>query len=271
MKYLLIPVLFLLSFSFTSACSFGPGADRAQPLESNISKYPTIIVATVTKVVQHEQSAGRTYEFTIAKTLKGEHQAVRKISTPGHSCGSWYEEGRVGVFFLHEDATTIQEGNPQYYYKSIEEALDAGNNAFEIATESTKPKDCTKEFKPVCGEVAVQCIQAPCLGVKETFNNRCLLEERGANFVHEGSCTTSVVKENTVIKIKPTLQEEVEKIQEVTTSFQGPTTDPLDQFVGPTTPPPVEVTKEVIEKRSKIKIILNWYRLQIRGLLSWFL
>jgi hypothetical protein len=36
-----------------------------------------------------------------------------------------------------------------------------------------RPEACTKEYMPVCGQVQVQCIRAPCDLVKQTFGNKC--------------------------------------------------------------------------------------------------
>jgi len=49
-------------------------------------------------------------------------------------------------------------------------------------------RSCTTEYVPVCGEVEVQCVQAPCDPVQQTFGNKCELEKAGAKFVHEGVC-----------------------------------------------------------------------------------
>lgn len=50
-------------------------------------------------------------------------------------------------------------------------------------------KPCTKEFKPVCGDIEVQCITTPCDPIKTTFDNRCLAENEGAKNITEGACT----------------------------------------------------------------------------------
>lgn len=48
---------------------------------------------------------------------------------------------------------------------------------------------CTMEYAPVCASVQVQCIQAPCPPLKETFGNRCQMEANGlAKFLYEGEC-----------------------------------------------------------------------------------
>jgi hypothetical protein len=43
------------------------------------------------------------------------------------------------------------------------------------ATDCTdpRPEACTKEYMPVCGQVQVECIRAPCYPVKQTFGNKC--------------------------------------------------------------------------------------------------
>jgi hypothetical protein len=33
------------------------------------------------------------------------------------------------------------------------------------------------EYKPVCAEIQVQCIKAPCEPIKKTFSNMCELEK----------------------------------------------------------------------------------------------
>ncbi len=58
----------------------------------------------------------------------------------------------------------------------------------ETKAENTK-KACTREYMPVCAEVKVQCIQAPCPPMKETFSNKCEMENNSlATFLHAWSC-----------------------------------------------------------------------------------
>lgn len=47
---------------------------------------------------------------------------------------------------------------------------------------------CTQEYDPVCGEIDVQCIKAPCPPVKLTFSNSCFAELGNAKNITKGEC-----------------------------------------------------------------------------------
>lgn len=51
-----------------------------------------------------------------------------------------------------------------------------------------KPAACTKEYKPVCGEIQIQCITTPCNPIQKTYGNRCMMEADGAKLLYEGAC-----------------------------------------------------------------------------------
>ncbi|GIU69668.1 MAG: hypothetical protein KatS3mg002_0904 [Candidatus Woesearchaeota archaeon] len=42
-----------------------------------------------------------------------------------------------------------------------------------IECPSERPTVCTKEYMPVCAQVQVQCIKAPCPPIKQTYPNKC--------------------------------------------------------------------------------------------------
>lgn len=61
---------------------------------------------------------------------------------------------------------------------------------------TTEIKACTKEYMPVCAEVQVQCIMAPCPPLKETFSNKCEMENNSlAVFLHDWVCEADKVVE----------------------------------------------------------------------------
>lgn len=43
----------------------------------------------------------------------------------------------------------------------------------EEVVDEPAPIACTREYMPVCANVQVQCITAPCFPVQETFANAC--------------------------------------------------------------------------------------------------
>ena len=87
---------------------------------------------------------------------------------------------------------------------SFEECVAAGNPVMEsyprqcrhgdrTFTEVIEPipgdeKPCTREYRPVCGEIEVQCFKAPCPPLKTTYSNRCMAENAGASNITEGIC-----------------------------------------------------------------------------------
>ncbi len=58
----------------------------------------------------------------------------------------------------------------------------------EVMEEKDGRKPCTREFVPVCGEVDVQCVKAPCPPIKTTFSNECEAENAGAKNLVDGAC-----------------------------------------------------------------------------------
>jgi hypothetical protein len=51
-----------------------------------------------------------------------------------------------------------------------------------------KNDNCTKEFKPVCGQMQPRCLVEPCLPIQQTYSNRCMAEKAGVEKIIEGEC-----------------------------------------------------------------------------------
>lgn len=52
---------------------------------------------------------------------------------------------------------------------------------------------CTMDYTPVCAEVQVQCIKAPCPAIKETFWNKCMMNaNKLAKFLYEWECKEDI-------------------------------------------------------------------------------
>ncbi len=75
-------------------------------------------------------------------------------------------------------------------------------------------KMCTLEYAPVCAEVEVQCIKAPCYPVQETFSNSCMAWEN--KILYTGQCNSyvNVPVYNDYLKLSDKLEKKVSKIPE---------------------------------------------------------
>ena len=60
---------------------------------------------------------------------------------------------------------------------------------------------CTMEFAPVCAEVQIQCIKAPCDPILQTFSNKCqMLQNKLAKFLYEGQCKDEATNDTSIEK-----------------------------------------------------------------------
>ncbi len=82
----------------------------------------------------------------------------------------------------------VQAGNP--VMESYPRQCRHGDNTFTEVIEqiSNDKKPCTREYRPVCGKIQVQCIKAPCPPLDTTFPNRCEAENAKATDIREGEC-----------------------------------------------------------------------------------
>jgi hypothetical protein len=70
------------------------------------------------------------------------------------------------------------------YSNEMKITLGSGNDSTGVAV-------CTKEYRPVCGSLKVQCVTIPCDPVKKTYSNKCMMEAAGASFISSGVCGSS--------------------------------------------------------------------------------
>jgi len=62
----------------------------------------------------------------------------------------------------------------------------------EYADSYKEPGMCTREYNPVCGLVAIQCVTTPCDPVPVTFSNPCMAEDAGVINYTFGMCPTDI-------------------------------------------------------------------------------
>jgi hypothetical protein len=119
-----------------------------------------------------------------------------------------------------------------------------------------EPRMCTKEYAPVCAEVQVQCIKAPCYPAKQTFGNTCVA---GNNpIIFQGECS-SYLNEDLYNK----LETKREALQELISKVSYPTlvkmNELLDQKIKMTkiSRIAVEMQKQRITKYAFIKSVVS--------------
>jgi heat shock protein HslJ len=61
-----------------------------------------------------------------------------------------------------------------------------------LAHAASDPIMCTADYSPVCGSVQVQCIQAPCEPVRQTFSNACMANAAHATDIQTGECAPTI-------------------------------------------------------------------------------
>ncbi|MBN2895744.1 MAG: hypothetical protein JXK05_07630 [Campylobacterales bacterium] len=70
--------------------------------------------------------------------------------------------------------------------------IGCGSSADKKSDKVEEPTVCTTQYAPVCGAQRVECIQAPCPAVLQTYANRCVLDQdQRATFLYEGECLES--------------------------------------------------------------------------------
>lgn len=62
------------------------------------------------------------------------------------------------------------------------------SNVFTFIKQESDATVCTMQYAPVCGEVQVQCIKAPCPPIKQTFGNSCMAWASNAQNIVEWTC-----------------------------------------------------------------------------------
>lgn len=119
-----------------------------------------------------------------------------------------------------------------------------------------EPRMCTMEYAPVCAEVQVQCIKAPCYPVKQTFGNTCSAWDNPILFHWE--CKNYLDEElyNKFETKREALQELISKVSYPTLVKMN---ELLDQKIKMTKMSriAVEMQKQRITKYAFIKSVVN--------------
>lgn len=119
-----------------------------------------------------------------------------------------------------------------------------------------EPRICTMEYTPVCAEVTLQCVKAPCYPIQQTFSNTCSAWENPVLFQWECS---SYLNTDAYSKYE-SKREAVQKIlSELNINILEKMNESLDQKIEAVklSRIAVEVQKERITKYAFIKSVVN--------------
>lgn len=127
--------------------------------------------------------------FGIMQTYASEDMVM--CTMDAKQCSDWSWVGRTGP-----NCEFVCPGETKKMHSSWDTDNDGINDCEKNGTcddsvDYTLPKQkaCTREYMPVCAEVQVQCIKEPCYPVKETFSNKCEMENNSlATFLYTGEC-----------------------------------------------------------------------------------
>jgi hypothetical protein len=119
-----------------------------------------------------------------------------------------------------------------------------------------EPRICTMDYTPVCAEVQVQCIKAPCPAVTQTFGNACSAWDNKILF--QGACS-SYMNDSLYKKLDPKREAVQNIISKLSTKTLVKMNVMLDQKIEMTKMSriAVEMQKERITTYAFIKSIVN--------------
>ena len=119
-----------------------------------------------------------------------------------------------------------------------------------------EPMMCTMEYAPVCAEVQVQCVKAPCYPVKQTFGNTCSAGKNPILFQWECS---SYLNEDIYNKYEPKREAVQKLISKANYKTLVKMNELLDQKIEMVKMSriAVEMQKERITKYAFIKSVVN--------------
>jgi len=199
--------ILLITFLLLTACT--------EPSQTIID-YPSETHKILAENKKHwEKLAIKDYNFVVRRSCYCPHEEKKQITvTSGTISEAKYIPSNTVL-----DTNTQQE-TIDGYFDIIQDALDKNAHRLTVTYDETYgfPSDiaidyneqiadeeiyytlthfhkgngdifCTKEYRPVCGNVTIQCVTTPCEAKEQTFSNSCLLNANpNATYLRDGEC-----------------------------------------------------------------------------------
>jgi hypothetical protein len=243
MKYLIALLFFIPGFA--AACSFTADADIFKPMGDIVDKYDYAFVA----YLGERQNTGQyeaNYDLDISQNYKGslDTDAAYNLYSGNHSCAYFGKGDRWGVFLMNE-IDEIAEYTPKRFFDTEAEAQVYADQQFDTKVGGVDlgkeiPQGCVL-WNDGCNECSVvdgklnACTERACLTLNEPY---CVAYADGQG--DENTQSQSPEQQPTVV--------------------QGPTENPEQNFIEPTTPPPYDNSPQDPEdKKSLWQSILDFF------------
>lgn len=153
MKKLLSSLILSAIFFPSSFAIYNPDA----PVMNNETSNETMLMTATTAESSIDKDA---YEWYIRENISTLTSVSPVLGWTWYVTNiTWWENGNVTV---------------EYEDGHIAEVLILNVSNLDIVPSEDDNRICTLQYAPVCAQVQVQCIQAPCPPVEETFWNACM-------------------------------------------------------------------------------------------------
>lgn len=123
---------------------------------------------------------------TFAQVCTKEYQPV--CAKKSHVCctESGQQANRELCSKVRVDCSGVEQTYSNACLAQADGAIVLSNQTCIVAS----PTVCTTDYTPVCVSVQVDCIQAPCPSILETYSNRCSAEAAGSRvtILYDGAC-----------------------------------------------------------------------------------
>lgn len=142
--------------------------------------------------------------FSFMQVQASDNMVMCPMDAKQCSDGTWVGRSGPSCEFVCPSETKKMDPSWDLNQDGLNDCEQDGSCDDSIDYTLPKPKACTMQYEPICAEVQVQCIKAPCFPIQETFSNKCEMANNSlAKFLHEGACKDDTIDEDNEVMMCP--------------------------------------------------------------------
>ena len=185
----------------------GPEIEHILDIDARLYQFTFDPLGTGEKIYQNTYS-GLPNNFDDCRKVAGNHYALQNDATSPLEKDYYLNFNKAPNSVTYSDGTKEESGfydcdmgelhvhTPSHdeYPLKVDVATDGSSvtirklNSITLPIQTPTPGFCTKEYAPVCGTQAVQCLTAPCPPLHKTYGNQCEAESNNAAVLFKGEC-----------------------------------------------------------------------------------